>query len=155
MNKSTPCKLIQDILPLYIDSLVSEESELLVKEHLENCDCCRKKYETLSTEIKEKNSEIISNGEIAFDYLKKINTYQKKTFSLGCIISFLLGFLLPLAIFATKVIFLWNGNIPDYYLARLQIAWHILALRMIFFGMITCAVYVIINTVLKKKKSQR
>ena len=42
-----PCSLIKDILPLYIDGAVSQETAQLVETHLDECDTCRKEYETL------------------------------------------------------------------------------------------------------------
>ena len=36
------CDVIRDLLPLYMDGLVSEETKALVDEHLEHCEDCRK-----------------------------------------------------------------------------------------------------------------
>ena len=40
MNKIT-CNVIKDILPLYIDRVVSEDTQKIVEEHLEECSLCR------------------------------------------------------------------------------------------------------------------
>ena len=40
MNKIT-CNVIKDILPLYIDGVVSEDTQKIVEEHLEECSLCR------------------------------------------------------------------------------------------------------------------
>lgn len=40
MNKVS-CSVIQDILPLYIEGVVSKDTEKLVEEHLEHCEFCR------------------------------------------------------------------------------------------------------------------
>ena len=37
----TPCSLIQDLLPLYVEDLAGEESRALVEEHLQECEACR------------------------------------------------------------------------------------------------------------------
>lgn len=42
-----PCGVIRDLLPLYAEELTSEESKELVREHLDGCPDCRKKYEEL------------------------------------------------------------------------------------------------------------
>ena len=34
------CNVIQDILPLYIDDVVSDDTKELVEEHLQNCEIC-------------------------------------------------------------------------------------------------------------------
>lgn len=36
-----PCNIIQDLLPLYLDGLASEDSIAFVDEHLEGCPSCR------------------------------------------------------------------------------------------------------------------
>lgn len=43
------CNVVKDLLPLYIDSCCSEESALLVCEHLEKCDACKKIYDDMNT----------------------------------------------------------------------------------------------------------
>lgn len=45
------CNVIQDILPLYIDDTVSDDTKALVEEHLQKCDCCRRLYNELQEEI--------------------------------------------------------------------------------------------------------
>lgn len=41
------CNIIRDILPLYIDGLVSEDTRSFVEEHLEKCAACRAELEDL------------------------------------------------------------------------------------------------------------
>ena len=41
MNKIS-CNVIQDIMPLYVDEIVSEDTKKLVEEHLKECEDCRK-----------------------------------------------------------------------------------------------------------------
>ena len=36
------CSIIQDLLPLYVDGVVSEDTAQAVEEHLETCEACRK-----------------------------------------------------------------------------------------------------------------
>ena len=36
------CNVIQDILPLYIDDTVSDDTKELVEEHLQNCEICQR-----------------------------------------------------------------------------------------------------------------
>ncbi|CAC9928828.1 hypothetical protein PEPCOX59622_00444 [Aedoeadaptatus coxii] len=37
------CKIIEDLLPLYIDEVCSEESKKLIEEHLSECSQCNEK----------------------------------------------------------------------------------------------------------------
>ena len=39
------CNVIQDIMPLYVDEIVSEDTKKLVEEHLKECEDCRKEME--------------------------------------------------------------------------------------------------------------
>ena len=38
------CNVIQDILPLYIEDAVSEDTKELVEEHLQDCEICQRVY---------------------------------------------------------------------------------------------------------------
>ena len=44
------CNIIEDLLPLYIDDMVSEDSRQLVEEHLKECVACRKKLDEMKKE---------------------------------------------------------------------------------------------------------
>lgn len=43
------CNVVRDLIPLYIDECCSEESAIIVKEHIESCDACKKLFEDMST----------------------------------------------------------------------------------------------------------
>ena len=43
------CSIIRDILPLYVENMVSEDTSEFVKEHLESCPACRAELEKLRT----------------------------------------------------------------------------------------------------------
>ena len=38
------CSIVRDLLPLYAEGMLSQESTAFVKEHLESCDDCRAAY---------------------------------------------------------------------------------------------------------------
>lgn len=44
------CCAVRDLLPLYIEDIVSPETAELVKAHLDECEDCRKELETLSAD---------------------------------------------------------------------------------------------------------
>ena len=50
MNKIS-CNTIRDILPLYVDEVVSEDTRTMVVEHLGQCAECRKQYENMKTKV--------------------------------------------------------------------------------------------------------
>ena len=41
------CSLIRDLLPLYVEQMVSEESKKIIEEHLAQCPSCKKVYEDM------------------------------------------------------------------------------------------------------------
>ena len=45
------CSVIKDLLPLYADGVVSEDTRRIVAEHLENCADCRKIYESMTSQV--------------------------------------------------------------------------------------------------------
>lgn len=54
MDKKYACGVIQDLLPLYHDEICSEESKIIIKEHLNECEDCRRMAELLEkTQVEE------------------------------------------------------------------------------------------------------
>ena len=45
------CNVIQDILPLYIDEVVSDDTKELVEEHLQNCEICQRVYNETKADL--------------------------------------------------------------------------------------------------------
>ena len=43
------CHVVRDLIPLYMDGCCSEESAIIVKEHIEGCDACKKLLEDMGT----------------------------------------------------------------------------------------------------------
>lgn len=46
-----PCELVQDLLPLYHDGVCSEESRVLVEDHVKECESCRALLRELRGEV--------------------------------------------------------------------------------------------------------
>ena len=64
MMKEINCNIIRDILPLYVDDVVSDDTKKMVEEHLKNCEECSKEVELMKNEIyipAEKEASIIKN----------------------------------------------------------------------------------------------
>ncbi len=49
--KEIKCKIVQDLLPLYIDEVVSQDTKEMVDEHLQHCEECKKEYETMKLDL--------------------------------------------------------------------------------------------------------
>ncbi|MCD7741580.1 MAG: zf-HC2 domain-containing protein [Ruminococcus sp.] len=57
------CAVVKDLLPLYYDKVVSEETEALVKAHLDECEDCTSELELYRKDvIDEDESEKVKNG---------------------------------------------------------------------------------------------
>lgn len=65
--KNSDCKIVSDLLPLYIDGVVSDETRKFVEEHLKKCDDCKEEYKKMSeklvvfsnAQVNKKDAEII------------------------------------------------------------------------------------------------
>lgn len=68
------CKIIQDLLPNYIENLTSEETNTFIEEHLTECDNCKKIYESMKKDYKVEN-EKRDGREV--EYIKKYNKKMK------------------------------------------------------------------------------
>ena len=75
MNKIN-CAIIKDILPLYADDIVSEDTKKLVEEHLLSCNDCKKELSLLKTDLETPKVVITEKDDIAF--LKKLSLDIKK-----------------------------------------------------------------------------
>lgn len=49
--KQISCNVIKDVLPLYLDDVVSQDTREMVEEHLESCDACRKEADILKSSV--------------------------------------------------------------------------------------------------------
>ncbi|WP_202081486.1 zf-HC2 domain-containing protein [Caldalkalibacillus salinus] len=49
--KEIKCTIIQDVLPLYLDKVVSQDTKEMVEDHLQHCDKCQKEYESMKREL--------------------------------------------------------------------------------------------------------
>lgn len=43
------CGIVRDLLPLYVDEICSDETQMFVRHHLENCESCRAVYNKMKT----------------------------------------------------------------------------------------------------------
>ena len=51
------CNVIQDILPLYIEDAVSEDTKELVEEHLQNCEICQRVYHETKADLDKRKQQ--------------------------------------------------------------------------------------------------
>ena len=49
--KERDCKIVQDLLPNYIEKLTNEETNKFIEEHLKTCEECKKVYDNMKKEL--------------------------------------------------------------------------------------------------------
>ncbi len=76
MMSEINCNIIKDILPLYLDHVVSEDTNALVEEHLLHCDQCNKELSLLKSSLSVPEVGITEKDDIAV--LKKIGLDIRK-----------------------------------------------------------------------------
>lgn len=75
MEKNKKCKIIQDLLPSYIDKVTSDETNKFIEDHLQNCEKC-------SQILKDMNANIFLENideKRKINYLKKIKLKIRMT----------------------------------------------------------------------------
>lgn len=87
------CPIIEDLLPLYIDGACSEESKVIVEEHLKECSLCSDKFNAQKSNLIVTDNVINQNLKSKKPF-KKIKKYQviKLIVILLCIPLMLLSF---------------------------------------------------------------
>lgn len=68
------CNVVRDLLPLYLDHLCEEETGKEIKDHLEDCEECRQRWEELGSPV-ESVIDQLENETVSIEPMKK---YQKK-----------------------------------------------------------------------------
>lgn len=63
---SDSCAIVQDLLPLYIDNVCSNESRKIVEEHLHTCDKCNRMFEEMTADreasiLKEEKDSVLKH----------------------------------------------------------------------------------------------
>lgn len=73
MNKDTECKIVNDLLPMYIDNLTSEDTNKFIEEHLKSCKECKEVFNNMNVGIDMEEIEEQTN----INELKKYKRNQK------------------------------------------------------------------------------
>ncbi|MCI8384675.1 MAG: hypothetical protein HFJ33_07500 [Clostridia bacterium] len=72
MKIKKECNIVEDLLPAYIDCLLSEESLDFVKTHLETCENCQKTHQKMTSDLQKEDIENTENIKIIKKYTRKI-----------------------------------------------------------------------------------
>lgn len=144
MNKELPCYIISDLLPLYQDDILSEQTKKDIDKHLSECEDCRKKVMSMKMQIDIQSTNI----ELKSNPLKKVRFYQKMLMGLGAVIAFILGACIPIAILGLTV--LERGEIAIYQIERVKSLWYVLASWSGVAGIVVCVIYFLVILLIKK-----
>ena len=68
MNNKIDCRIIQDLLPSYIDGLTSEYTNQVIEEHVEECEPCKEMLQRMQEPEKKQENELKE-----LDAMKKIH----------------------------------------------------------------------------------
>ena len=83
-NYKINCRVIRDILPLYVDGVVSADTSALVEEHMTECEDCRQEAERMkahmslpdSGEVEEAEAKVIKDFKKEFRKKSRINALK-------------------------------------------------------------------------------
>jgi len=109
MKEKRECKIVQDLLPNYIDKLTDAETNAFIEEHLKECEECRKMLENMQKEI-ELNANKREDKEI--NYIKKYSI-RLKSFKILAIMFLLVVLIFSLSILRKMVILTSLMNKPE------------------------------------------
>lgn len=109
------CNIVKDMLPLYSEGMLSNDSVSFLKEHMDSCEQCRTEFEKLKS-FDEKESFVDANGP---DYdealpIKKIKRKLKKRITIAVIVSVFLTIATILLYTETKSLVI-NYGISEIY----------------------------------------
>ena len=77
--KTKECNIVQDLLPNYIEGLVSRETSEFVKKHIDECEFCKNKYILVKEDDDYKRENIQIEDEIEHNHLKKVKSKITQT----------------------------------------------------------------------------
>ncbi len=73
MNKNMDCRIIQDLLPSYVDGLTSDYTNQVIEEHMKQCEPCKEMLERMQEPEKH-----IDSIEKEVDYMKKVRSRMSR-----------------------------------------------------------------------------
>lgn len=71
MKEKRDCKLVEDLLPNYIEKLTNKETNDFIEEHLKTCPSCKKTYDNMKEKLEENNVKIKEGENKKVKFFKK------------------------------------------------------------------------------------
>ena len=88
------CEVIKDLLPLYVDEVLSDDSRKIVEEHLRSCKECAEYYENLKYPAKEFVQKKRADDKAVLNKIRKRMTMKKLRAALiaaACVAAVIMG----------------------------------------------------------------
>lgn len=117
------CNIIRDILPLYVEDMVSADTSAFVEEHLEKCAECRAELENMKkpNKIEISTPSIQDNDTIQLKSFKKKLNKKKRLMIGGTVVVTIMVILVTVMVLWSPVIF-QRGNPVPYLVAATKIS---------------------------------
>lgn len=115
MEKNDECFVVKDLSSLYMEKMLSKESENFVDGHLNRCNDCKKYYKDLDFMLLNDKKEEKKNDEIEINHLKQIN---KKMTKLKWFLTIIIGIIL-LIIFSMYIKIAYIDSINDLNISKI------------------------------------
>ena len=81
----TECSVVRDLLPLYIENMVSEETTQYINEHLKNCDDCKAELANLKegVELSTIETRVAPKSDDAKPFKKMMKRMNRQFYSIA------------------------------------------------------------------------
>ena len=86
--KDLPCEVVNDLLPLYHDGIVSSDTGIMIESHLDHCEKCRTELDSICNGDKIEKGIIEYNKETSFNMFRNgVSAIRKKGTIRGVLIA--------------------------------------------------------------------
>ena len=97
---NNPCKIIQDLLPLYKDDVCSVETKLFVEEHIRTCSLCKSELQQIRDGMAEphkyrRDEKIAKAVSVAWRKKKRVSTVKGFAIATAIFILVIMLFYVP------------------------------------------------------------
>ena len=137
--KNITCNIIEDLLPLYIDGICSDETKEFIESHIENCSDCEQKLELMNTDLPIVNIEenLVNSrmlNKLSDIWIKNVNVNIKASVTTVLFYIFMIGILFLSMYFEKRIheTFMFEYQLANFFIRTL--GWLLLGGLIAFFG---------------------
>lgn len=111
MNKKD-CNIVLDLLPLYIENAVTNDTREFIEEHIKNCSNCEKTLNMMKMDIVENEDKLKNDTEIEIEKIKKVNR-NLKTHKIILVVSSIIILIIASILLSNAVYNKFNKTLYD------------------------------------------